>query len=161
MNITILGSGFAALTAIKTLRKTAPAADITVISPAAEFVYLPGIIWIPAGLRHGRDLTINLRAFFKRKKVRHVAARVSDITDNGRTVKTDQGDIHNDGLIIASGGRFIKKLPGIEHVITPCEGIAAAEKIRDRLQAMEGGTIAIGFGGNPKMFHLVFAGFKH
>ena len=52
-------------------------------------------------------------------------------------------------MIIASGGRFIKKLPGIEHAITPCEGIDAAEKIRERLTAMETGTIAIGFAGNP------------
>src|SRR5690606_15550369 len=42
-----------------------------------------------------------------------------------------------------------KKLPGIEHVITPCEGIKAGEAIRDRLAAMPGGTIAIGFAGNP------------
>jgi sulfide:quinone oxidoreductase len=51
--------------------------------------------------------------------------------------------------VIASGGRFIKKLPGIEHAITPCEGIAAAEQIRDRLRSMQGGTIAVGFAGNP------------
>jgi sulfide:quinone oxidoreductase len=52
-------------------------------------------------------------------------------------------------LAIATGGRFLKKLPGIEHAITPCEGVAAAERIRDRLQALNGGTIALGFAGNP------------
>jgi len=68
-------------------------------------------------------------------------------------------------LIIASGGRFIKKLPGIEHALTICEGIEAAEKMRDKIKAMDGGTIALGFGGNPKepsamrggpMFELLF-----
>ena len=34
-----------------------------------------------------------------------------------------------DGLIIGTGGRFIKKLPGIEHAIIPCAGIEAAEKL--------------------------------
>jgi sulfide:quinone oxidoreductase len=63
---------------------------------------------------------------------------------------TDKGEVGNDALLIASGGRFIKKLPGIEHVITPCEGVPAAVSIRDRLNEMDGGTIAIGFGGNPK-----------
>ena len=149
MNITILGSGFAALTAVKEVRRLAPQAEITVISPSQELVYLPSLIWIPAGLRKGEDLIIDLGNFFRRQKVRHIAARVQDVLDNGRMVKTDQGDFHNDGLIIASGGRFIKKLPGIEHVITPCEGISAAEAIRDRLNAMPGGTIAIGFGANP------------
>jgi len=42
-----------------------------------------------------------------------------------------------------------KKLPGIEHAITPCEGIAAAEQIRDRLRALQSGTVAVGFAGNP------------
>jgi sulfide:quinone oxidoreductase len=76
-------------------------------------------------------------------------ANVTGLKERGRVVETDAGDVANDGLIIATGGRFIKKLPGIEHSITPCEGIAAAEKIRDRLAAMDGGTIAAGFAGNP------------
>ncbi|MBF6057931.1 NAD(P)/FAD-dependent oxidoreductase [Thiomicrorhabdus heinhorstiae] len=150
MNITILGSGFAALTAIKTARKQAPDAEITVISPKDEFIYLPSLIWIPSGMRKGDDLRINLGNFFRRQKVQHIKASVTNVTNGGRTVVTDQGEYQNDGLIIASGGRFIKKLPGIEHAITPCEGISAAEKIRDRLNEMQSGTIAIGFGGNPK-----------
>jgi sulfide:quinone oxidoreductase len=81
--------------------------------------------------------------------VKHVAAEVTGLREAGRVVDTTAGEVANDALVIASGGRFIKKLPGIEHAITPCEGIAAAEKIRDRLKAMKGGTIAVGFGGNP------------
>lgn len=150
MNITILGSGFAALTAIKKIRKQAPDAKVTVISPTKELIYLPSIIWIPAGLRKAEDLRINLSKFFKRYKVDHIQAHVTDVTNKGRTVHTDAGDFANDGLIIASGGRFIKKLPGIEHAITPCEGIAAAEKIKQKLESFTEGTLAIGFGGNPK-----------
>ncbi len=150
MNITILGTGFAALTAIKKTRKLAPDARITVIAPSKELVYLPSLIWIPSNLRKGDDLRINLTNYFNRQTVEYIQANVTDVSNNGRTVHTDQGDFENDGLIIASGGRFIKKLPGIEHAITPCEGIPAAEKIKERLDNMSGGTIAIGFGGNPK-----------
>lgn len=150
MNITILGTGFAALTAIKKTRKLAPDARITVIAPSKELVYLPSLIWIPSNLRKGDDLRINLTNYFNRQTVEYIQASVTDVSNNGRTVHTDQGDFENDGLIIASGGRFIKKLPGIEHAITPCEGIPAAEKIKERLDNMSGGTIAIGFGGNPK-----------
>ncbi|WP_127470523.1 NAD(P)/FAD-dependent oxidoreductase [Thiomicrorhabdus aquaedulcis] len=149
MNITILGSGFAALTAIKQTRKLAPNANITVIAPTEELVYYPSLIWIPARLRKGDDLRINLHNFFNRQRVQFVEGTVQNVINQGRTVVTDKGTYPNDGLIIASGGRFIKKLPGIEHAITPCEGILAAEKIRDRLDAMESGTIAIGFGANP------------
>ncbi len=148
--ITIIGSGFAALTAVREVRKRDNAAEITVISPKAEFIFLPSLIWIPSGIRDGDDLRISLDNFFARMGVEHVAAEVIGLKDGGRTVETTAGDVSNDALLIASGGRFIKKLPGIEHAITPCEGIPAAEKIRDRLNEMKGGTIAIGFGGNPK-----------
>jgi len=150
MNITILGTGFAALTAVKQARKKAPQATITVIAPKEELLYFPSLIWIPSGLRKGDDLRINLHNFFNRQNVQFIEGSVQNVTDGGRTVITENGEYKNDGLIIATGGRFIKKLPGIEHAITPCEGIPAAEKIRDRLDSMSGGTIAIGFGGNPK-----------
>ncbi|EIC20999.1 NAD(P)/FAD-dependent oxidoreductase [Thiorhodovibrio frisius] len=148
--ITIVGSGFGALTATQWLRKSAVDAEITLVSPRPEFVYLPGLIWIPSGLRSAEQLRIDLGPFFKRMRVSHHAAEATGLSDNGRVLETTAGPVENDGLIIASGGRFIKKLPGIEHAITPCEGIAAAEKIRDRLKSMDGGTVAMGFSGNPK-----------
>ena len=149
MNITILGTGFAALTAIKQTRKASPNANITVIAPNESFVYYPSLIWVPSGIRKGDDLRINLHNFFNRQKVQFVQASVENVINGGRTVVTSDGEYENDGLIIATGGRFIKKLPGIEHAITPCEGIDAANRIKERLDGMTGGTIAIGFGGNP------------
>jgi sulfide:quinone oxidoreductase len=148
--VTIVGSGFAALTAIKTLRSQKASIEITVVSPQAEFHYLPGSIWIPSGIREPEDLIIPLQPFFARMGVRHVVGEATGLSEDGRILQTTQGDLENDGLIIASGGRFIKKLPGIEHAITPCEGIAATMRIRERLAQLQGGTIAIGFAGNPK-----------
>ncbi|MBK1648449.1 NAD(P)/FAD-dependent oxidoreductase [Rhabdochromatium marinum] len=148
--ITIVGSGFGALTATQWLRKSTAEADITLVSPKPEFIYLPGLIWIPSGLRTAEQLRINLRPFFKRMRVQHHAAEATGLSESGRVLETSAGPIENDGLIIASGGRFLKKLPGIEHAITPCEGIAAAEKLRDRIKSMDGGTIAMGFASNPK-----------
>lgn len=149
-NITIIGSGFAGLTAVRKLRKCDKQCKITLISPRAELQYLPGLIWIPSGLRKREDIIIPLHNFFKRLDVNFHPASVTGLSDDGRIVKTDNGDIKNDGLIIASGGRFIKKLPGIENAITPCEGIDAVEKIREKLNNMDGGNIAFGFSGNPK-----------
>lgn len=163
--ITIIGAGFAALTAIKEIRKHNKGIRINLIAPKAEFIYLPSLIWIPSGKRTGDDLRIDLKAFFKKHSVRFVAGSVTAIKDNGRTVVTADGEFKNDALLIASGGRFIKKLPGIEHAITICEGIEAAEKMRDNIKGMDGGTITLGFGGNPKepsamrggpMFELLF-----
>jgi sulfide:quinone oxidoreductase len=148
--IAVIGAGFAGLTAVRQLRKLDKDCDITLIAPRAELQYLPSLIWVPSGLRKREDIIVPLDNFFRRMNVKFHQASVTGLREDGRVVETDNGDINNDGLIIASGGRFIKKLPGIEHAITPCEGIEAVEKIRDRLNAMSGGTIAFGFSGNPK-----------
>lgn len=164
-HITILGAGFAALRAARELRKRAPKAFISLLAPKSEFVYLPSLIWLPSGLRRSEDLIVPLLPFLERHRINYCPCSVAGLKDGGRTVITDQGEVHNDALIIATGGRFIKGLPGIEHALTLCEGISAAEEISKRLQAMPGGHLAFGFGGNPKepsamrggpMFELLF-----
>lgn len=147
--ITVLGAGFGALSAVREIRRRNADVQITLVAPRAELHYLPGIIWIPSGLRTRADLVVPLDNFLRRMNVDFHAGEVTGLADGGRTVRTTQGDVANDALVIATGGRFIKKLPGIEHAITPCEGIAAAERIRDQLRDMQGGTIAVGFAGNP------------
>lgn len=148
--ITIVGSGFAAVAAIAELRRHSADVHITVISEQAELVYLPSLIWIASGLRTPDDLHVDLVQYFRRMDVHHHAARATAIADGGRTVLTSQGPVANDGLIIASGGRFLDRLPGIDRAIIPCEGTDAALQLSERLAAMNGGTIAVGFAGNPK-----------
>lgn len=147
--IVVLGTGFGALSTVRALRAGGCTDPISMIGPRAELHYLPGTIWIPSGLRTRADLVVPLGNFFQRMQVQHLEASVTGLSDDGRVVRTTAGDVANDALVIASGARFIRKLPGIEHAIVPCEGIDAAERVRDRLRAMDGGTIAIGFGANP------------
>lgn len=147
--VAVLGTGFAALTAVRKLRELDPQVHITVVGRKAELVYLPSLIWIPSGLRRPEELVVNLENFFARTRVEFHQGEVTGLADGGRTVRTTTGEVAADGVIVATGGRFIRKLPGIEHAITPCEGIPAAVAIRDRLAALQRGTIAIGFGTNP------------
>jgi sulfide:quinone oxidoreductase len=164
-HIVILGCGFAALTAVRELRRRSPDVRITLVAPKAELLYYPSLIWVPSGLRRGADLHIAVSGFLAEQRVEFHAGRVTGLQDGGRTVLTDSGTLTNDALLIASGGRFLKAMPGIEHALTICEGAVAAEAIRERLAKMEGGTIAFGFGTNPKeqsamrggpMFELLF-----
>ena len=148
--VTVVGAGFGALTAIRKLRRLDASLQIDVVAPKPEFVYYPGTIWIPTGLRRPEDLLIPLDNFFGRMKVNYHQAEASGLSDDGRTLQTATGEIPNDGIIIASGGQFMRKAPGIEHTITPCGGIPATTEIRDRLRQMDGGTLAFGFAGNPK-----------
>lgn len=164
-HIVILGSGFAALTAVRELRRRNRSLPVTLVAPRAEMTYYPSLIWVPAGLRRGDDLKIDVAGFLARHDVAFHAASVTGLADGGRTVLTDAGQIHNDALLIASGGRFLKGMPGIEHALTLCEGASAAEAIRERLAGLDQGTIGFGFGTNPKeqgamrggpMFELLF-----
>lgn len=148
-SITIIGAGFGGLMAAQTLRKSDQDVGINVISPKAEFVYLPSLIWFPSGKRTAKDVIVPLDNFFQRNNIRHVKAAVTAITEHGRRVHANDHLVENNGLIIASGGKFTKKLPGIENAIVPCEGVGPAEQIRDRLANMDSGTLAFGFASNP------------
>jgi len=164
-HIAILGCGFAALTAVRELRRRDREVRITLVAPKTELMYYPSLIWVPSGLRRGADLQIDVSGFLAEQRVEFHAGRVTGLADGGRTVLTDNGTLTSDALLIASGGRFLKAMPGIEHALTICEGAPAAEAIRERLANMDGGTIAFGFGTNPKeqgamrggpMFELLF-----
>src|SRR5690625_158274 len=137
--IDVVGSGVGALSAVRALRGEGVDGDLTVIAPQAELHYVPGMIWIPAGLRRREDLVVWLESFFRRMKVDYHASWATGLSDDARVVHTTKGDVANDGLLIASGARFIKKLPGMEDVIIPCQGMEAAERMRERRDSMDAG----------------------
>ena len=91
--ITIIGAGFAALTAIREIRKSDKNINITLIAPKAEFTYYPSLIWIPSGQRTGEDLRINLDAFLNKHKVNFLAGSATAINDGGRTVVTNNDEV--------------------------------------------------------------------
>jgi len=147
--IVIIGSGFGGLTAVRTLRKQGWREPITLISPRPVLFYYPSLIWVPAGWRNETDLTLPLAKFFHRYQVQYHQGTVTGLDPNAKQIKTDQGTLTFDSLIIASGGRFLKKLPGIEHACIPCEGYESIKAYSERLAALSSGTLAFGFAGNP------------
>ena len=108
--ITVVGAGFAGLTALRTLRRHAPDASLTLVAPRAELHYLPGTIWIPSGLRSRADLVVPLDEFLRRERISFHRAHAIGLSADGRILHTEAGDIPNDGLVIATGARFIRKL---------------------------------------------------
>lgn len=149
--IVILGSGFAGCTAIKTLRKLGCKDNITVVSPLAELFYYPSLIWVPSGARNEQDLRVDLDNFYRRNDVQHKAALVTGLDPDSKTVNTDAGDVAYDYLIVASGGRYLQKLPGMkEHAHIGCAGWSAVKSFSDKLAAMDGGDLVLGFASNPK-----------
>ena len=86
--LTILGSGFAALTAARERRRNGVTAEITMISPRAALHDLPSVIWMPTHLRKRADLKIPLARFFAEQKVSFVQASVTGLAEGGRVVLT-------------------------------------------------------------------------
>lgn len=151
MNVTIIGCGFAALAAIRKLRALDLGREmgITVIAPEPIFTYFPSLIWFPSGKRQRKDIVIPLDNFFERMGVDFYRGEVTGVKEGGRIVVTTQGEVRNDALLIACGGRYLQKLPGIQHTINPCSGVAPAEVLHHRIRNLDGGRIAMGFAGNP------------
>ncbi len=151
--IVIVGAGFGGLAAARRLRKLMPAAEITLVAPVDEFQYLPSLIWIPTGLRDGAELRLRFTPLLTRLCVRYVEALATGLDPAGRKLHTTKGDIAYDGLIIASGGAWLKKLPGAMGLHGVCEGVDAAQAVRARLLdlAKAGkGRIALSFATNPQ-----------
>lgn len=149
--IVIIGSSFAALTAIRNLRKQGCQDTITVIAPRPVMFYYPSLIWVPSGLRTEDDLTVSLENFFNRQAVNYHRGTVTGLDPQARHVFTESEDkIEYDSLIIASGGRFLRKLSGIEHIFIPCEGYAPVQTYSERLAKLSRGTLAFGFTANPQ-----------
>lgn len=149
-HIIIAGAGFAACTAVKTLRKQGFKGKISLVAPRAELFYYPSLIWVPAGKRSYDDLIVPLHGFLKDNNVDYVQSSVTGIDTESKTIKLEQGSLSYDAVIIASGGRYIRKLPGIEHAKIACSGWKDTKAFSDQLASMEGGTIAFGFSGSPK-----------
>ena len=78
-HIVIIGSGFAALTAVRELRRRNQEARITLVAPKAELMYYPSLIWVPAGLRRGADLHIDVSGFLAEQRVEFHAGRVTGL----------------------------------------------------------------------------------
>lgn len=165
-HVVVIGSGFGALKAVEALRRRDPRLGITLTAPEPHFHYWPSLVWVPSGRRDPDELTVDVRDWLARQGAAYHRGRVEAVRDGGRTVVTDTGTLTADGLVVASGGRFLRAIPGIEHALTICEGAASARAIRDRLARLEGGRIVFGFAGNPKhkpamrggpLFELLFA----
>lgn len=84
--IAIFGAGFGALSTVREIFQRNAKVVITLITPRAGLNYLPGIIWIPFGLRTRDQWTVPLANLFKRMNVQHIAAEVTGPRAGGGVV---------------------------------------------------------------------------
>ena len=87
-HVAVIGAGFAGLSTIRELRRRDAEVDVTLIAPRAELHYLPGIIWIPSGLRQASDLIVPLDNFLARMRVNFHRGEATTLREGGRVVVT-------------------------------------------------------------------------
>lgn len=156
--IVVIGSGFAGLAAVRTLRKQHTSDSITVISPAARLFFYPSLVWALSGQRQESDLDIDVSNFYRSLDVDHIAAHVYAVDDETRIVKTTEGSVPYDKLIVTAGAYYQSDIAGLEHACLASDGWDSVARFKEVIDALPGGNIALGFGINAQEKGIANAG---
>ncbi|MGV3664726.1 MAG: NAD(P)/FAD-dependent oxidoreductase [Leptospira bouyouniensis] len=103
--ILVLGSNFAGVTAaISVKRKLGNEAEVIVISPTSNFLYVPSLIWVPFGVRKVKDITFAVQPMLHAKGVKFIQDRATKvIPDRNIVITASNGEISYDYLVVATG----------------------------------------------------------
>ena len=148
--VLILGGGFAGVEAAIFLRREK--FNVTLISNRDYLYVYPTSIWIPVRKMKFEDACISMAALEKAHGFTWIKDEILEIkAKQGIVICKNKEFSGYDHLIIALGAGK-RKYEGNEHFLSICGAPKEAIELRDKLDALiekGGGTIAMGFGGNP------------
>lgn len=113
--IVIIGAGIAGMTAAEHARKTAPKADITVVTEEPGLPYYRlNLTRFLAGEVQEKQLVLQERHWFDENQIRLIEGEVSSIDRSSRDVRLADGQsLTFDTLILANGAHpFVPPIPG-------------------------------------------------
>jgi sulfide:quinone oxidoreductase len=147
----VVGGGFAGVEAATDLQKSG-GFDVTLISDR-DFLYLfPISVWVPT---HGipfERAKVPLKSVARKRGFTLAVDTIQEIRSAENLVRGAAGTYAYDYLVVATGAEKLRP-PGAEHTLSICGRPQTGLEIRDRLDALiekGSGSIAVGFGGNPK-----------
>jgi sulfide:quinone oxidoreductase len=147
----VVGGGFAGVEAASALQK-AGGFDVTLVSDRDYLYLFPISVWVPVRGIPFRRAQVPLRDIARRRGFRLVVDTVEEIRSAENVVRGAAGTYAYDYLVVATGAAKLKP-QGAEHTLSICGNPQSGVDIRDRLDALiakGSGSIAVGFGGNPK-----------
>jgi len=148
--VLILGGGFAGLEAAIFLRKND--FEVTMISNRDYLYIYPTSIWVPTGESSFDDVCLSLNKLKEVHGFELIIDEVESIKTAEKKVYCKENTYEYEYLVVAIGSGKMKH-KGIENTLTICgepeESLKIKEKV-DALIAQGSGSIAMGFGGNPK-----------
>lgn len=151
--VLVLGGGFAGVEASIYLKKQENL-EVTLISDRDYFYIYPTSIWIPTGGTTKDKISIPLAQLGINHGFEIFIDAVIEIEAKSKKVTLKSGRVidNYDYIVIAMGQDKIK-LKGIENTLSICGKPEEAVELKERLDKLVikgSGTIAMGFGGNPK-----------
>ena len=147
----VVGGGFAGVEAATALQR-AGAFDVTLVSDRDYLFLFPISVWVPTRGIPFRRAQVPLAEVARKRGFRLVIDEVREIRTADNLVLGAAGAYGYDYLVVAMGAEKLKP-SGVEHTLSICGNPQSGLDIRDRLDALVAkgsGSIAVGFGGNPK-----------
>jgi len=152
--VLVLGGGFAGVETAIFLKKRGENLDVTLVSDRDYFYIYPTSIWIPTGETTKEKISVPLAQLGKNHDFEVIVDAVSSLEAKNKKVTLKSGRILDDyDYIVVAIGQDKIKLKGIENTLSICGKPEEAVELNKRLEALVekgSGTIAMGFGGNPK-----------
>jgi sulfide:quinone oxidoreductase len=149
--VVVLGGGFAGVQTAIGLQKQGTFA-VTLVSDRDYFYLYPTSIWIPVRKTPFARSQVSLEEISKAHGFSFVIDTVRSIQIASGKVACEANEFSYDYLVVAMGAEKVS-LPGIEHTLSLSGKPELSLAIRDRIDALVAagqGSIAVGFGGNPK-----------
>jgi len=148
--VVVIGGGIGGVEAAISL--ASKGFDTLLISERDSLWIYPTSIWVGTGEMDPSECTLDLGEVAKKNRFEFLRAKVEKIDSSASVVKTDAGEVKFDRLVIATGG-VKTPVKGIENTLSTCgspeEMVKIGGRFKELLKRGEG-TIALGFGGNPK-----------
>jgi sulfide:quinone oxidoreductase len=147
--VVILGCGMGGLATSSLLAERAPKASITIVEQKKIFEFPPSFPLLAMGRREPGKVR-RVLSVPKKRKVRLINDRVSSIRTSSKTVKTESEELHYDHLVISMGVDYSpSEIPGLEKYAYQFYDFESALKLRDALENLENGKLAIGISRVP------------
>ena len=152
--VLVLGGGFAGVETAIYLKKSGENLDVTLVSDRDYFYIYPTSIWIPTGDTTKEKISVPLAQLGKNHGFEIVVDAVTSLEAKNKKVTLASGRILDDyDYIVVALGQDKIQLKGIENTLSICGKPEEAVELKKRLDVLMekgSGTIAMGFGGNPK-----------